>query len=313
MSKQTKFLIFSDLHHGNIMPDCKWRLERIIKAAYDNKVDFIINLGDFAWPCEENKWIGEIWNNLEIPHYFIAGNHDLDCHDKETLKTFYHLENTYYSFDQDHFHFIALDTNYYRFENEDHDYANGNYYGQDREYISKKQLEWLEEDIRQTDKICILLSHAQLNYSTTTGGGGCGNYKELHELLLRMNEEAGWKKVCVAINGHNHTDSYKCWDGIHHIDLNSASNQWIGEDYEPLGINEVYNEETHKSHAYLKYVVPYKEPLYAIITLDEKQRKLEMKGIKTTFIGPTPKQRQHEGTMGGIPMTATISDLELSL
>ena len=95
--------------------------------------------------------------------------------------------------------------------------------------IGKEQLEWLEADIRRSDKICVLLSHVRLNYPNTSGG--CGNYKQLHELLLRMNEEAGWKKVCLAINGHNHTDSYQCWDGIHHIDINSASNEWVGSEY----------------------------------------------------------------------------------
>lgn len=311
MSQQTKFLVFSDLHHGNIMPDCQERLEKIIRIAEQNEVDFIVNLGDFAWACEQNNWIRDMWNNLEIPHYLIAGNHDFDSNDKETFKKFYNLESTYYTFDHNQFHFIALDTNYYRYGERDYDYAFGNYYPYDREYISKEQLEWLEADIRRSDKICVLLSHVRLNYPNTSGG--CGNYKQLHELLLRMNEEAGWKKVCLAINGHNHTDSYQCWDGIHHIDINSASNEWVGSEYGILEPNEDYDEEVHKLHPYLKYVIPYKEPLCAIITLDGKKRRLEVRGMKTSFIGPSLEERGHSGTMGGTPITPIISDLELTI
>lgn len=28
MSHQTKFLVFSDLHHGNIMPDCQKKVRK---------------------------------------------------------------------------------------------------------------------------------------------------------------------------------------------------------------------------------------------------------------------------------------------
>ena len=77
--------------------------------------------------------------------------------------------------------------------------------------------------------------------------------------------------------------------------------------------NEDYDEEVHKLHPYLKYVIPYKEPLCAIITLDGKKRRLEVKGMKTSFIGPSLEERGHSGTMGGTPVTPIISDLELTI
>lgn len=313
MGGEIKYLVFTDLHHGNIMPDCKVRLEQIIEAAYDHKVDFIMNLGDFAWPCEENRWIVDRWNHLDIPHYIAIGNHDLDCQDKETFKKFYNLESTYYSFEDDYFHYVVLDTNYFRHEGEDYDYAYGNYYGKKREYICKEQLEWIRNDVSHTQKPCILFSHAQLHHGTDKGGGGCGNYKELHDLLLSINKEAGWQKICAAINGHNHTDSYENWDDIHHIDINSASNQWLGEEYAPLVPNQFYNTDIHSLYPYLKYVAPYKEPLYAIITLDTIEHTLAVQGKETSFIGASPKERGHEGTMGGIPITPKISNLYIKL
>ena len=37
------------------MPDCQERLKKIIRIADQNEVDFIVNLVDFAWACEENN------------------------------------------------------------------------------------------------------------------------------------------------------------------------------------------------------------------------------------------------------------------
>ena len=93
------------------MPDCQERLKKIIRIADQNEVDFIVNLVDFAWACEENNWIRDMWNNLE---------------------------STYYTFAHNQFYFIALDTNCYRYGERDYDYALGNYYPYDRECISKE-------------------------------------------------------------------------------------------------------------------------------------------------------------------------------
>lgn len=311
MSRITKCLIFTDLHHGNVAPDCQWRLEQIIEAAYLEEVDCVINLGDFATPGEENKVIHDMWNGIKVPHYLVLGNHDCDCHDKQAVKAVYNLPDTYYFADVKDYRFIFLDTNYYCKEGQLYDYACGDYHKKDREYIPPEQLIWLEWVVSDTDKPCILFSHARINVSNNLSG--CGNYEDIHACLMRLNHQAGWQKVCVSINGHLHANSYDCWEGIHHIGINSASNIMLEEEYDTLEPNEIYDEKVHEAHPYLKYLLPYKEPLYAILTLDIKNEILKIKGKKTTFVGPTPQERKHSGWISGQPIQAEILSLEIKL
>lgn len=174
-------------------------------------------------------------------------------------------------------------------------------------------MKWLEKEIGQTDKRCIIFSHARLNYPTSKSEGGCGNYLELHELFMRINQQTGWNKVSVCINGHNHTSSYKCWDGIHHIDINSASNIMFEEEIDILLPNKIYDERVHEMHPYLKYLLPYKEPLYATIIINEEEGTLEVKERKTTFVGPIPQERKHSGYIGDTPITPQIYGLKINL
>lgn len=308
-----KFLVFSDLHYGNIMPDAKERFEKIIEVAQNEGVNFILNLGDFISNLKEPNEVGHLWHGLAIPHYIVPGNHDFDLNSEIDFKTFYQLDETYYCFEDSHFCYLVLDTNFFRKEEEDQHYAYGNYYGMQREYVSEDQLTWLMQCVRATSKRCIVLSHAQLNYPAEQGYGGCGNYQEVHQLFVALNEEAGYPKICMAINGHNHTDSYMCWDDIHYLDINSASNQWLGETCTPLAPNAIYTEADHDKYPYLKYVVPYEEALYALITYDTEQNQFNIEGKESRFIGPTPQMRGHEGVLGGIAICPKISHRQIKL
>ncbi|MGL4737433.1 MAG: metallophosphoesterase family protein [Cellulosilyticaceae bacterium] len=311
--KSIKFLVFTDLHQGNIMPDAKERFENIIGVAKAEEVNFIVNLGDFISNLKEPNAVGDMWHGLEIPHYIVPGNHDFDLNDEMDFKTFYALDQTYYCFEDSLFCYIVLDTNFFRKDGVDQHYAYGNYYGMQREYVSQDQLSWLAQCVHTTRKRCIVMSHAQLNYPAEQGHGGCGNYQEVHQLLVALNEEAGYPKICLAINGHNHTDSYMCWDNIHYLDINSASNQWLGEGCVLLEPNEIYTEAAHESYPYLKYVAPYEEALYALITYDVAQNQFNIQGKESRFIGPTPQERRHEGTMGGITICPKITHRQINL
>lgn len=48
-----KFLVFSDIH-ADLFSDSEERLDKIIESAKENKVDFIVSLGDVCHPVEEN-------------------------------------------------------------------------------------------------------------------------------------------------------------------------------------------------------------------------------------------------------------------
>jgi len=58
-----RFAICTDVHQ-DIIHDAPDRIKTFIKAAQKEKVDFIIQLGDFCFPIEENKSFLKIWNSF---------------------------------------------------------------------------------------------------------------------------------------------------------------------------------------------------------------------------------------------------------
>jgi hypothetical protein len=66
--------------------------------------------------------------------------------------------------------------------------------------------------------------------------------------------------------------------------INSASYYWIGSRYQQVR----YSPEIDKSHPYIKYTIPYKESLFAIVTVDVANGILTIEGRSTEFVGPSP-------------------------
>lgn len=80
------FGVCSDVHQ-DLFYNSEDRLSKFIKVANESQVDFIIQLGDFCYPKEENRDFLTIWNSFKGPNFHVLGNHDHDRGSKEeTLK-----------------------------------------------------------------------------------------------------------------------------------------------------------------------------------------------------------------------------------
>lgn len=305
-----KFGIFADLH-VDIMPDPQRRLEAFLEACRKEDVDFIIHLGDFCYPesrkvvCKpENRPINienalhtptyadkdaiiALFKGFEKPGYHVIGNHDCDMCSKEEVLTYYGVNyGPYYSFDFGGFHFVVLDPNYYRKDGQYISYCNGNYFdaGGDLPYLPPEQLSWLKADLANTPYPSILFSHERL----TEDHCGIRNAAALKEILLKAPN-----KVLLALNGHEHMDNVWKVDHTWFLNINSISNYWLGEEY--ICMNR-YDAETDEKYPNVRYVVPYADPVFSIITLDETGAKV--KGMEGKFIGITPDAQgvNKEGT-----------------
>lgn len=69
--------IMCDLHYEHI-PDGFQRLENFVSKAKEAEVDFVIELGDFCSPKEENQVLIDVLDSIGKPHYHLMGNHDSD-------------------------------------------------------------------------------------------------------------------------------------------------------------------------------------------------------------------------------------------
>lgn len=300
-SNRIKFAVLSDIHN-DIMHDGEKRLKVFLEAAAKNKVDFIIELGDFCHAKPSNSSFLNVWNQYPGDKYHTLGNHDMDVCSKEEYISFVGMQNRYYSFDKGDFHFIVLDPNNLFVDGKYIPYKKGNFYVDlsKREHLDPEQIEWLKKDLASTSKRCILFSHECFENTVQ-------NRELVRGILEAENERCGFKKVVVAFSGHDHTDYTKEINGITYIQINSASNQWVGEEY---ACPERFSKEIDKEKPYLKYTVPYTDALYAIVTLDSNS--LKMKGRKSTFIAPTPTDIGIPENRYPFPLVPWISDFSLN-
>lgn len=297
--KPVTFAVVSDLHQ-DIAHDAEERLGTFLRAANDNQVDFIIELGDFCMPKEENKPFLKRWQDYAGEKYMLLGNHDMDNCSKEEVMQFIGMNNRYYSFDKGDFHFVILDPNNIYDGEKYIPYENGNYfgYGEKVSYVDPEQVEWLKKDLQATDKRCIIFSHQSFECSSQ-------NREEIRKIFEDENLRAGYKKVAVAFSGHDHTNYMKEINGIAYIQINSASNQWVGEKY---ACPERFSDEINQKRPALKYTLPYKDALYGIVTLTGDG--MQLKGVKSEFIAPGPEELGI--TDRPQPLVPWIEDLQLT-
>lgn len=297
-----RFGLMTDVHY-DIMPNASARLEDFIQEMVNEDVDFIVQLGDFCHPTQENKPFLQVWNQFKGPRYHVLGNHDMDRNDKQTMMDYLGMQSSYYSFDQGEFHFVVLDGNYLKRGDQyvDYDHANYGRYPHLVDHISSEQLEWLRKDLRETKKHTIIFSHQNLDDSEL----GLKNGSELREIFRIANEAAGYQKVVACFNGHNHLDGVKVIDSIYYIHVNSMSYYYMGEEYDVIR----YSEEVTAKYPILAKSAPYEDALYAVVTIGAGL--ITISGRESQYVGPSPRACGHPNMAGGHEVSARISSRQL--
>jgi 3',5'-cyclic AMP phosphodiesterase CpdA len=293
-SKKVKFGMITDLHH-DIMHDGIERLSAFINEMNIETPDFIIQGGDFCIPKKGNVPLIEEWNKFKGARYHVIGNHDTDGgYTREQVVEFWNAKAKYYSFDVNGFHFIVLDGN----EHNGSEYRPKGY----ARYISPLQLDWLKKDLEATTLPTVIFCHQGLDNDS----GGLENGSQLRYTLEQANINAGKQKVILVLTGHHHQDYYNYINNIHYVQINSASYQWVGGDYKEIR----YSEEVDKAHPNIKYTVPYKDPIWAMIEIEGKG-KITIKGKKTIFVGSSPEKLGVKMDDYIYPIVTYISDRKL--
>lgn len=297
-----KFGVFADLHI-DIMHDGEERLGIFLDACRKENVDFIAQLGDFSYPDEGRKCICRpentpinvqsalkritpadkakivgMFENFEKPSYHVIGNHECDLCSKKQILEFWGRDKAYYSFDTGGVHFVVLDPNYGKPSGQYTSYENGNYFDfpKDIPYLPEEQLEWLREDLNRTEYPTVLFSHQRL----CRGHASIRNADALREIMKEAPH-----KVILSVNGHEHVDELEKEDNVYFLNLNSISSFWVHDDHNEPGL---YGEEIDKDFPDICHVIPYRDPVFAIITIDEKGIKVD--GRMSAYVGRTPEE-----------------------
>ena len=284
MKKEILFGICADVHHGT-RSDERWRMKRFVEEAAERKADFIIQLGDFVSADRTGREMLDVWERFDGPRYHVLGNHETEHTTKEEMLAFLGQKEKYFSFDMGAYHFVVLDNNYLKEGNVYLDYA---YRTRDFNncYIPPQELEWLEKDLQSTDKRCFLFMHA----TSEVGDWRILNIHAFRSVLWRVNERAGYNKVTMVFSGHDHADAYRFKGGIHYQVINSMSHKYIG----PMYTDESScSKEVEKDYGELKWIIPYREPLYAFVQL-KANGLIRIIGKQTEYAGNSPLELHWE-------------------
>ena len=290
-----RFGICADLHH-DLIPDAKTRLASFVAAMDQQKADFIIQLGDFCMPKNENRPLLDVWDKFSGPKYHVIGNHDTDGgFNHQQVIDFWNVKSPYYSFDAGSYHFVVLNGNEKN--------PTGNTPGYPR-YIGASQRQWLAKDLADTKLPVIVFCHQGIDNDS----GGIEEGVAIRYIFEQANRNAGYPKVKMVFSGHHHQDYYNEINGIHYVQINSMSYYWAGEKKN----TSAYNAELVKKYPHLRSMLRYKEPLWATVTIFS-DGKTEIKGMHSEFLDMTPKEVSLTEAESIYPVVAVVSDRHFKL
>lgn len=263
-SRSIKFGVITDLHYAAKGPlennnryynESLDKLSEFVEIMNDQQVDFIIELGDFKdqdnVPNEANtlRYLSQTeseFGKFNGPTYHVLGNHDIDSISKQQFLD--SITNagqvnakSYYSFSAGGFHFIVLDANY---TSAGIEYNRGNFDWKDT-FIPTSQLEWLQNELKETNSPVILSVHQRLDYSEPLKNYCVKNSKEVQQII----SDSG--KVLLVLQGHHHQGDLNKKDDVVYLTMKAAV-EGSGPDNNNYGMIEINGDHYMKLTGFRK-------------------------------------------------------------
>lgn len=116
--------------------------------------------------------------------------------------------------------------------------------------------------------------------------------------------------VVAVFAGHAHPDFVREVGGVHHFEINSASYWWLEN---PEARGEAFPPEVHRAHPHLRSVVGWRDPLWAVVTVDLERNELRLTGRRSTWIGRSPWERVEKTAWTEAELHPWISDRRIVL
>jgi len=228
--KKLRFGIATDSHYASKkMVNNKYysqsldKMKEFVGVMNQEKVDFVIHLGDFKDEGESQETaetlsflqqIEEIFTAFDGPTYHCVGNHDVDSITKKEFlenvtNTGISKDESYYSFDLNGFHLVVLDASF-NAGGSPHYFKDGGHF--EDAHIPEKELDWLKDDLNKTNLPTLVFCHYLLFPKNKWG------YRfevAEHAAVRRILENAG--PVLAVFHGHIHHEFYEKINGIHYI------------------------------------------------------------------------------------------------
>ena len=289
--KPVRIGVIADLHH-DVMHDGDDRLGAFLTEMSVSKPDAILQLGDFAYPSPGNSDLINRFNEAHDRSLHVIGNHDTDAgFTKDNCIERWGMPGRYYARDIEGIQLLVLDGN---------DAGSPTHGGGYASYVGEEQVRWLKEQLETRDGPIIVASHQPL-----AGAYAVDNAEGLQTVL---GDAAS--KVILVLNGHSHIDEVVRVKNVTYMHVNSASYKWVGGDHR----HESYSQEIHGEHPWMSYTCPYRDSLYATISVDPDSLTIQIKGAATSWVGKSPAELgidMHPNLISGEQIAPRIRDREI--
>lgn len=248
--------LVTDLHYADKAPagtrhyrETLAKLEEAARQFERDKPSFLVELGDLidaaaSVETEQSylKTINRPFSAICKDRHYVLGNHCVDTLHKDEFLGTVEQEKSYYSFDRGGFHFVVLDS---CFRSDGQPYGRKNFQWTDAN-IPAAEMEWLEGDLKASDKPVIVFAHQRLDVSNSHG---VKNNADVRKVL-----EAS-RRVLAVFQGHSHQNDLKEIGGIHYCTLvamvegsGAKNNGYSVMEIEPNGTIELTGFRNQKGY-----------------------------------------------------------------
>lgn len=232
VGEPVRVAVITDVHANDtnspnehkVMVNWSERVSAFVDAAANWSADAVVSLGDYVNgafvmgadlgdPARIAGIFDEAYAMLTTfdgPVHYVVGNHDVYNLSKDQILAVTGTESTYYSYDQGGVHFIILDAQYDKYEN---DYGHIAWMVQG--LIPTVEMDWLKADLAASDLPTVVFIHQPLDsdFELLAGGPPIANHLAVRETLAADND------VIAVFSGHDHESDYSEIDGIHYLTI----------------------------------------------------------------------------------------------
>ncbi len=210
-----------------VMVNWAERVAAFVVAANDWPADTVVSLGDYVngafvmgaelGDLEDAERFPDILDEtfavlteFDGPVHYVVGNHDVYNLSKDQILAATGTESTYYSFDLKGVHFVILDA---QFDKSENDYGHIAWMVQG--LIPTVEMEWLQTDLAASDLPTVVFVHQPLDsdFELLAGGPPIANHLAVRDVLVADGD------VIAVFSGHDHDADYTEIDGIHYFTI----------------------------------------------------------------------------------------------